>query len=350
MSRDSIFDRSATRAAVDQAGLTACSRKFVANWLSAWQGHRLPSLAAFSLERLQNQRALILVTAINPGMSAEIVFAGQKISQILDMKMVGRDWFSLVPPRDLAETMQRTAAVMDGALIRTIRDARLKQSNIYSFETISVPLCPDEQGVATIVTYFDWRPPDKKSVLLSIEEITRSPARAEFISIARTEVARSRHPTLQMELGRDERARMTSQASVRFVINFMREAMKAYSSIGLDPTDYLIVITIDTQNVAHIHNDPVIGLRYASTIAPDWLRRGISRAAVSRVTQIPLETVRRRINHLIGNGVLTERRDGIIVPAANRIAVKTRMSKMRINAKLVRQLIDDLAFRGIPLA
>jgi len=233
------------------------------------------------------------------------------------------------------------------ALLRTVREVRLKGGKKYTFEALSVPLRPDDKSAVAVVTFFDWHAPDKRAVLANPTEIACNPILAEFIPIARTETMRGTQKSARRELPSNERAKVVSQASVRFVIKFMREAMKAYSTVGLDPTDYLIVIAIDTQNVAHIHNDPNISLRYAGFIEPDWMRRGVSRAAISRITQIPLETARRRINQLIEKGILAKRRDGVIMPVANRIAVQSRIGKMRINAKLVEQLIEDLKVRDV---
>jgi hypothetical protein len=342
-----LYDRGATRTAVDQVELTARSRNFVASWFSAWRGNRLPSAAGFSPDRLQNLKSFIMICIVGPDLSAEITFIGRELARVTGERLVGQDWFSLVPLQDLAERKQRIASVAEGALLRTVREVRLKGGKKYVFEALSVPMRPDDKNAVTVVTFFDWHPPDKRAVLANPTEIARNPILAEFIPIARVETMHDNQKLAQRELRSDERAKVISQASVRFVIKFMREAMKAYSTVGLDPTDYLIVITIDTQNVAHIHNDPNISLRYAGFIEPDWMRRGVSRASISRITQIPLETARRRINQLIEKGILEERNHGVIMPVANRIAVQSRIGKMRINAKLVEQLIEDLKARNV---
>jgi hypothetical protein len=342
-----LYDRGATRAAVGQVELTARSRNFVASWFSAWRGNRLPSAAGFSPDRLQNLKSFVLICTVGPDTSAEIVFLGRELARVVGARLVGLDWFSLVPLQDWAERKQRIASVAEGALLRTVREVRLKGGKKYTFEALSVPLRPDDKSAVAVVTFFDWHAPDKRAVLANPTEIACNPILAEFVPIARTETMRGPQKSAQRELRSDERAKVVSQASVRFVIKFMREAMKAYSTVGLDPTDYLIVIAIDTQNVAHIHNDPNISLRYAGFIEPDWMRRGVSRAAISRITQIPLETARRRINQLIEKGILAKRRDGVIMPVANRIAVQSRIGKMRINAKLVEQLIEDLKVRDV---
>ena len=89
---------------------------------------------------------------------------------------------------------------------------------------------------------------------------------------------------------------------------------------------------------------------HAALSEPDWIRRGVSRAEVSRITQIPLETVRRRINRLIEMGVLADRKDGVIVPESNRMAAASRRRKMHINTQLIERLISDLDARGVPLS
>jgi len=340
------YSRSATRAAIERAELAPRGRKFVASWLSAWQGERLPSPAAFPPERLQNLKSLLMVCAVRPDGSAKITFAGQELTRILGRKLTGLDWLSLIPAKYLPERTQRTASVAEGAILRTIRQVTLNRGGKYSFEIISVPLRPDRDGTE-VWTFFDWNPPDKKAVLLNLGEIVKPPALAEFITIVRSESTKSPPWPAERELKDEHQVKVTSQAAVRFVMNFMREAMKAYSAAGLDPTDYLIAITIDSQNVAHVQNDPNISHRYAGLIDPDWMRRGISRAAVSRTTHIPLETVRRRINRMIEKGILMERRDGIILSHGNRIDISLRTGKMRFDTHLVEQLAAELHARGI---
>ena len=198
-----------------------------------------------------------------------------------------------------------------------------------------------------VVNFFDWNPPDKKAVLRNFAEITNPPALAEFVPIVRSEPVSIVARSSVRELPVDERLKVTSQAAVRFVMNFMAQAMRTYASTGLDPTDYLIVLAVDSQNVAHVESDPNISFRYAGLIEPDWMRRGIRRAAISRITHIPPETVRRRINRLIEKGILAERRDGIIVASEGPTDLSSRMGQMRFNALAIEQLIADLQLRGV---
>jgi hypothetical protein len=209
---------------------------------------------------------------------------------------------------------------------------------------MTAPLRMEEDGSVCIATFFDWNPPDKKAMLASPRELASIPLLAEFVPITRLgEFSKG----AQRELKDEQRVKVISQAAVRFVMTFMREAMKFPAFAGLDPTDYLITITIDSQNVAHVESDPNISFRYAGLIEPDWMRRGISRAAVSRATHVPLETVRRRINRLIEKGILKERKDGIVVASSNRLDLAARASKMRLNAQLVERFIAELRLRGI---
>jgi hypothetical protein len=258
------------------------------------------------------------------------------------------DWFSLVDPAHLPERTRRTASVAGGAVLKTIREVRLKDGGTHRFEMISLPLRPDPDGTIFIFNFVDWTARD--AVLADLREMTIPPLRAEFVPIPMADSPDTTAGALQGWMTTDNRRKVISQASVRFVINFMREAMKTYAPLGLDPTDYLIILTVDTQNVAHIQNDPKISMRYAALVEPDWMRRGVSRAEVSRITQIPLETVRRRINRLIEIGVLADRKDGVIMPETNRIATASRRRKMHINTQLVERLISDLDARGVPLA
>ena len=339
-----LYDRSATRAAIHQVGLGPRGQKFIASWLSAWQGNTLPSATSFSPERLRKLKHLLLICAVRPDARAKVVFAGQELVRIAGIKLVGMDWFSLVSPKDMPERLQRTASVTEGALLRTIREVKLNGGRKHTFEMITAPLRMEEDGTVQVATFFDWNPPDKKAVLASPKELAAIPTLLEFIPIARVgEFSRA----AGRELKDEQRVKVISQTAVRFVMTFMREALKTHSFASLDPTDYLIAITIDSQNIAHMESDPNISFRYAGLIEPDWMRRGISRAAVSRATHIPLETVRRRINQLIEKGILMERKDGIIVSSNHHTDLASRAANMRLNAQLVEQFIAELRQRGI---
>jgi hypothetical protein len=70
---------------------------------------------------------------------------------------------------------------------------------------------------------------------------------------------------------------------------------------------------------------------------------------VSRATNLPLETVRRRINHLIEIGVLKEREDGIILSSTNPHRIGVRHDLMHRHAQLVDRMVRDIRARGVNL-
>jgi hypothetical protein len=76
-------------------------------------------------------------------------------------------------------------------------------------------------------------------------------------------------------------------------------------------------------------------------------RRGISRNAVSRAINVPLETVRRRTGALLARGVLEERPGGLVVVAPTGLAGDPKIANM--NAQLLRQLYRSLKGQGIKL-
>ena len=116
---------------------------------------------------------------------------------------------------------------------------------------------------------------------------------------------------------------------------------------SLDPLDYYIATAVGSANIAHIDSDPALSRQYAGLIEPDYMRRGISRAAISRSTGLPLETVRRRINRMITLELLLERKDGVIVPANNPLKLGTRLGRMHVHAQLVERLFRELKARGV---
>ena len=199
---------------------------------------------------------------------ATVIFSGERVTRFLGRDLTGVDWFSLVDPAHLPERTRRTASVAGGALLKTIREVRLKSGGTQRFEMISVPLRPDADGMIRIFNYLDLPATAKNAVLADLREVTTPPVRAEFVPIPLADASRAAPGALQGWMTCDNRRKMISQASVRFVINFMREAMKTYAALNVDPTDYLIILTIDTQNVAHVHDDPKISMRYAVLSEP----------------------------------------------------------------------------------
>lgn len=84
----------------------------------------------------------------------------------------------------------------------------------------------------------------------------------------------------------------------------------------LDAIDNLIHLGVSQANVRQIVAHPESQLLYAfaETNPPDGARLPISIAALSRVLNLPFETVRRRTVRLSEAGLLTATADGLVVP------------------------------------
>ena len=153
--------------------------------------------------------------------------------------------------------------------------------------------------------------------------------------------------TVQKSLKPEERIKSVSRAAKKFLLNFFGETLER--TPGLDSIDYIIAIAVGDSNVSHIENDLALSREYAGLIEPDWMRRGISRAAVARAVNLPLETVRRRINRLIASEILMERDDGIVLSATNRLKIGSRLDMMHTHAQLLDRMARDLKARGVTL-
>ena len=116
-----LFERAAMRVAVTRAGLSPRSQKFVASWLAAWQGGRLPAVGSVTPERFQNLKPLVLVCGLTEEagdcLAAKVAFSGEQVTRILGTDLTGVDWFSLVYPANVQERTLRRASVVGGALI-----------------------------------------------------------------------------------------------------------------------------------------------------------------------------------------------------------------------------------------
>lgn len=84
----------------------------------------------------------------------------------------------------------------------------------------------------------------------------------------------------------------------------------------LDAIDNLIHLGVSQANVRQIvaHPESQLLYAYAETNPPDGARLPISIAALSRVLNLPFETVRRRTVRLCEAGLLTATADGLVVP------------------------------------
>ena len=90
-------------------------------------------------------------------------------------------------------------------------------------------------------------------------------------------------------------ARMAGRQTITYLVSVIGEALR---TIPLDILDLLLVATVANFNYQH-RKDPSGGAR-----RQPGTRRGISRNAVSRILNVPLETVRRRVGVLIAQQIL----------------------------------------------
>jgi hypothetical protein len=112
--------------------------------------------------------------------------------------------------------------------------------------------------------------------------------------------------------------------SIIYIVTFIAEILRTTS---LDVLDVLLTLAISRASLA-----PTAG--------------GISRNQLSRVLNVPLETVRRRVAVLLDKKIVRERASGLVVrrplgALANHDALLAR------NAQALRQLVLDLKAEGV---
>ena len=341
------YDKAAVKASVDLMGLAPRSLQFVELWLASWSGNELPSPGSFPAALAEGLTPLIMITALQPGAAAAITFMGPELIRATGLDLTGMDWIALAPPEVRAERLRRADAIGAGAILRTTRDVTLDTQEIYFFETISVPLKPDADGRVLLVHFADWAPPRNDAIVVH-KMRSNVPDLAEIIPLA-SDDADAAQSLSERARQQDERVKIISRAATRFLLNLLADAAQVPEDLKLDPIDYIIAIAVGAANVSHIDNDTALSRQYAGLVEPDSMRRGISRAAVSRATNLPLETVRRRINNLIEAGVLKEREDGIILSSTNSYRVGVRRDLMHRHAQLVDRMVRDIRARGVNL-
>ncbi len=107
------------------------------------------------------------------------------------------------------------------------------------------------------------------------------------------------------------------------------------------PLDFLDLLIVTS--VAEANHKPPPGAEPGNGV------RGISRNAVSRRLNVPLETVRRRVAGLIKQGVLVEQPDGLVFTSANQAGLGGNAEIDALNYKMLRQLFRELKGHGVPL-
>jgi len=341
-------NKEATQQLLVSLGLAPGSQQFADQWLSAWDGCELPHERAFDQALSDDIRRFTVFSEYDPRGGIPIRFTGEEIKRLARADLTGLDYVESAPPETRGERMRRVLAAVSGAFVRVTHQLTLKTGGEQFVETVSLPLRERDGGLTTMVCFMDvsglmgpdGEMPDPAS-FAAVPDIT------EIVPIP-GEGAQA-YPGQQAGKGlrREEQVKMISRAADRLVLNIIMDAMMASPLAGLDPVDYLIAITVGSANVSHIDNDAMLSRQFAGLIEPDSLRHGISRAAISRATMLPLETVRRRINRLLEIGIFLERDDGIILSAGNKYKVDARTDRMHAQARLVERMFRDLRARGV---
>ena len=339
------YNKAATRVMIELVGFSPRCQAFANCWLSAWQGCELPPSAQFPQKIPKALLPLTMIYSVNAAYISEITYVGKGLKRAGAIDLMGKEWIALAQPSLLAERKRRVAAIMRGAILRTTREVVQDDDVNYFFETISLPIKGRTDDESVILNFVDWQP-SKKSTLLSPSEVGRVPEVAEFIPVISVDLETSTEK-VSKSLKPEERVKAISRAAKKFLLNFIAETM--IRTPGLDPLDYIIAIAVGSANVSHIENDLALSRKYAGLIEPDYMRRGISRSGVARAVNIPVETVRRRINHLIEIGILIERKDGIVLSATNSQKIGARLDMMHTHAQLMDRMARDLKARGVTL-
>ncbi len=106
-----------------------------------------------------------------------------------------------------------------------------------------------------------------------------------------------------------------------FVAEFVqRTALPVVAAFDNDYEQAMIFLAITTQNIQNLMLNQVTRKQYASfaVLAPDHLIRPVSRMALARSTNLPRETVRRKVLKLMARGFVEETPKGLIVPRSVR--------------------------------
>src|SRR5690348_9001190 len=145
----------------------------------------------------------------------------------------------------------------------------------------------------------------------------------------------------------DDLIRTVSRHTLAYMLCAISEMFRHYEDF--DPLDLLIIHNVMNANVINIMNDETLDKRFASihTVEPDAIKQGMSRAALSRFLNLPLETIRRRVTRLKKKGILAEEKSGLIVSEKNLFRFGNNHHLQNTNIVLVRKLLRDLQRAGI---
>jgi hypothetical protein len=145
----------------------------------------------------------------------------------------------------------------------------------------------------------------------------------------------------------DDLIRAVSRHTLAYMLCAISEMFRHYADF--DPLDLLITHAVLNANVITIMNDQELDKRFASihAVEPDEMKQGVSRAALSRFLNLPLETIRRRVTRLKKRGILAEEKSGLIVSQTNMFRFGNNHHLQNTNIVLVRKMLRDLRRAGI---
>lgn len=116
-----------------------------------------------------------------------------------------------------------------------------------------------------------------------------------------------------------------------------------------DPLDLLVVHAILNANVINVMKSPELDQKFGGieAVEPDEIKLGVSRAALSRFLNLPIETIRRRVDRLKRRKIVSEGSGGLIIAEKNAFKFGNNHELQTINVALVRKLLRDLRRAGI---
>src|SRR5258707_3422978 len=143
--------------------------------------------------------------------------------------------------------------------------------------------------------------------------------------------------------------RTVSRHSLAYMLCAASEMFRHYD---FDHLDLLLIHAILNANVLKVMKNPELDRRFGSVeaVEPDEIKQGVSRAALSRFFDLPIETVRRRADRLKKQGILRETDQGLIVTEVNQFKFGNNHELQKTNMLLVRKFLRDLTEAGIELS
>jgi hypothetical protein len=127
-------------------------------------------------------------------------------------------------------------------------------------------------------------------------------------------------------MGEELDFRLIGRLSIHYMMTVISEVLRTR------PVDFMDVLIVTA--VFHANGES---------------KRGISRNAISRMLNVPLETVRRRVIGLLEKKALIEQHDGLIFAYGNDLGLGNNAVLDELNLQQLRQLFRALKAHGIEL-